>query len=242
MDIENHTYTDLIVTYIKECILNGTYKPGDKVKELVIAKKLSISRAPIREALQVLIQEGLVVWLPQKGKFITNLNSKQIRDSYYTGGILEAAAVSQAVDLYTARDIQRLEAITEKMRDIAENEKPIEKIAALDDQFHKVLFSRIENDLLKEFCRRSCQGLSKFLLLNNWLKLYTPKEVYLRHKVIVDALINGNAAALETVLREHYHDSGERMSKFHQERDDEKNVLSNTRLDKKTSRLRATFL
>lgn len=218
MDIANHTYTDLIVTYIKDSILNGTYKPGDKVKELVIAKKLSISRAPIREALQVLIQEGLIVWLPQKGKFITDLNPKQIQDSYFTGGLLEAVAVSEAINRYTPRDCLRLEAITEKMRDIAENDKPIEKIADLDDQFHKVLFSKIDNDLLKEFCRRSCQGLSKFLLFNYWIQIYTPMEIYLRHKVIIDTLKSGDAQALETVLRKHYHDAGERMAAVSQEK------------------------
>jgi len=218
LDIANHTYTDLIVTYIKDSILNGTYKPGDKVKELVIAKKLSISRAPIREALQVLIQEGLIVWLPQKGKFITDLNPKQIQDSYFTGGLLEAVAVSEAINRYTPRDCLRLEAITEKMRDIAENDKPIEKIADLDDQFHKVLFSKIDNDLLKEFCRRSCQGLSKFLLFNYWIQIYTPMEIYLRHKVIIDTLKSGDAQALETVLRKHYHDAGERMAAVSQEK------------------------
>jgi len=84
LDFKSHTYTDHVVTYIKKSILDGTYKPGMKVKELVISKKLSISRAPIREALQILIKEGLVVWTPQKGKFITELDPKQIRDSYWT--------------------------------------------------------------------------------------------------------------------------------------------------------------
>ena len=217
MAIKKQTYTDLVVSYIKKCILDGTYKPGDKVKELVIAEKLSISRAPIREALQVLIQEGLVVWSPQKGKFLTELNPKQIRDSYFTGGILEGAAVSKAIHLYTARDCQRLEDITEKMRGIAENDKPIETIATLDDQFHKILFSRIDNEHLKEFCRKSCQGLSKFLLFRFWIKLYTPREVYLRHKVIVDTLKKRDAEALEKLLQKHYYDAGERMSVVSQE-------------------------
>lgn len=217
MDIEKHTYTDPIVTYIKQCILNGTYKPGMKVKELVLAKKLSISRAPIREALQILIKEGLIVWLPQKGKFITKLSPKQIRDSYFVGGILEAAAVSTALHRYSVKDIQRLAKIAERMRKVAENEEPIETIAALDNKFHEVLFSRIDNEFVIEFCRRSCQGLSKFLLFGYWIKLYTAHEVYIRHKVIVDALKKGDAAELEAQIRQHYFDAGERMSVVSQE-------------------------
>lgn len=217
LEIKKETYTDLVVTYIKQCILNGTYKPGTKVKELVIAQKLSISRAPIREALQVLIKEGLVVWLPQKGKFITELNPKQIRDSYFTGGILEAAAVSTVLHRYTAKDIQKLEKIADMMRKVAENDEPIESIAALDDKFHKVLFSRIDNEFVVEFCRRSCQGLSKFLLFRYWIKLYSAHEVYIRHKIVVDALKQGDAVELEKQIRKHYFDAGERMSVVSQE-------------------------
>jgi len=212
LDIKKETYTDLVVNYIKQCILNGTYKPGAKVKELVIAKKLSISRAPIREALQVLIKEGLVVWTPQKGKFITKLNPKQIRDSYFTGGILEAAAVSTSFHKYKEKDIIKLEEIAEKMRLVAENNEPVELLADLDDKFHKILFSRIDNEFVIEFCRRSCQGLSKFLLFRFWINLYTPHEVYNRHKVIVDALKKGDVVGLEKQVRKHYFDAGERMS------------------------------
>lgn len=217
MDIKKHTYTDHVVTYIKQGILNGTYKPGTKVKELAIAQQLSISRAPIREALQILIKEGLIVWLPQKGKFITELTPKQIRDSYFTGGILEAAAVSTSLHKYTEKDIQKLTKLADQMKEVAEHKAPLESIAALDDKFHKVLFSRIDNELVIEFCRRSCQGLSKFLFFNYWLKLYSPNEVYTRHKGIVDALKKANAAELEKYIRQHYFDAGERMAIVSQE-------------------------
>ncbi|WP_136798215.1 GntR family transcriptional regulator [Desulfosediminicola ganghwensis] len=221
MGFEKHTYTERVVNYIKECILNGTYKPGNKVKELTIAQELSISRAPVREALQVLIQEGLVIWIPQKGKFITKLNSEQIRNSYFTGGILEGAAVAQAVDLYTDRDYKRLEAINEKMLEVTESKNSFEAFAALDDKFHKILLSKIDNDLLKEFCKRSCQGISKFLLYKYWIAIFTPDEVYVRHKKIVDALKERNADKLEKVIRAHYIDIGERITQVKEKADAE---------------------
>lgn len=214
MDFKKHTYTDDIVSYIKQSILDGTYKPGTKVKELTLAKKLSISRAPIREALQILIKEGLIVWIPQKGKFITELSPKQIQDSYFTGGILESAAVCSVIHKYTSRDIKKLEEVVEKMRLIAENNEPIEKIAILDDKFHKILFSRIDNELLLEFCKRSCQGISKFLLFKYWIQLYSAEEVYWRHKIIVEALKGGNGYELEACIRNHYHDAGKRMAEI----------------------------
>jgi DNA-binding GntR family transcriptional regulator len=104
------------------------------------------------------------------------------------------------------------------MKKVADEQEPIEKIAPLDDKFHHILFSRIDNEFVVEFCRRSCQGLSKFLLFRYWIKLYTPHEVYNRHKVIVAALKNGDGAELEKELRKHYFDAGERMYVVSQER------------------------
>lgn len=214
MDFKKQTYTDLVVNYIKESILNGTYTPGAKVKELAIANELSISRAPIREALQILITEGLVVWIPQKGKFITKLSPKDIRDSYFTGGVLEAAAVCLVIDRYVDRDIEKLEEIAEKMRQVAIQNKPRESIAALDDRFHKVLFSRIDNEILLEFCRRSCQGISKFLLFKYWIRIYSVDEVYKRHKLIIDAIKAKDVVALDTCIRKHYFDAGLKMAEI----------------------------
>ncbi len=216
-EFAQHTYTDHVVAYIKQSILDGTYEPGTKVKELVIARKLSISRAPIREALQILIQEGLVIWIPQKGKFITNLNADQIRNSYFTGGILEGAAVAQAMDLYTEKDFKQLEGVAARMLDIAESGKSVKKFAPLDNKFHKILFSRVDNDFVKEFCKRSCQGLSKFLFYKYWINLFTPHEVYQRHQIIVDVLRDKDADKIEKTIRQHYIDAGEKMYQIKKE-------------------------
>lgn len=212
MNFEKQTYTDRIVSYIKRSILDGTYKPGQKVKELTIAKTLSISRAPVREALQVLIKEGLVVWIPQKGKFITKLSPKEIRDSYFTGGVLEAAAVCSVIDKYTEEDLAELERIAEQMKAYKAGSDPLNTLTQLDDQFHKILAARVDNELLFEFFRRSCQGLSKFLLHKYWINLYEQEEIYNRHMSIIYAIKAGRVSELERCIREHYCESGRRIS------------------------------
>ncbi|ACN14672.1 transcriptional regulator (GntR family protein) [Desulforapulum autotrophicum HRM2] len=212
--IKKQTYSDQVVHYIKEGILKGEFQPGSKVKEVELAHKLSISRAPIREALQILAKEGLIVSKPQKGKYVTTLTAKQIKDSYFTGGILEGAAVAAAMDRYTEEDITGLERLVQEMKAIAETKAPIENFAKLDNEFHGILFSRINNDLVYELCHRSCQGISKFLLFNHWIKLYTAHEIYQRHLRIVNALKKNDPIYLENTIREHYLDSGDRMSHY----------------------------
>ncbi|MDT8378997.1 MAG: GntR family transcriptional regulator [Desulfotignum sp.] len=211
---KRNTYSEQVVDYIKTRILNGSLSPGEPVMEISIASELSISRAPVREAMQILLREGLIESHPQKVKHVTALTSKQIKDSYFTGGILEAAAVAKVLNRYTDKDIDKLESILFQMKDIADKGETLSKLAELDNSFHNVLFSRIDNDLIKNLCRRSCQGISKFLLYKHWLKLFPAMKVYQRHKKIVDALKTRDAFIVEHVIREHYIESGEKMSAF----------------------------
>ena len=213
-DFIKQTYSDQVADYVKNLILSGALAPGAPIKEVAIASELSISRAPVREAMQILVREGLIESHPQKGKNVTALTAKQIKNSYFTGGVLEAAAVSQALDKYTEKDISKLERIVANMKAVADRNGPVSDQAPLDNAFHDLLFSRIDNELIVELCKRSCQGISKFLLYKHWVKLFPPKKVYERHKEIVAALKTKNPKNVERVIREHYISSGERMSAF----------------------------
>ena len=62
------TYSAQAIAYIKQRLLDGTLSPGDPIRETEIAEHLGISRGPVREALQSLLQQGLVTGLPQKAK------------------------------------------------------------------------------------------------------------------------------------------------------------------------------
>jgi len=208
------TYSDQVANYIKECILRGDLSPGDQIKEVVLAEKLSMSRAPIREALQILVQEGIVVSKPQIGKQVAQLTAKEIKDSYFTGGVLEAAAVTQAISEYTEEDIKNLESVLSEIYQLAKEQGPIENFTKLDNAFHGILFSRVNNKLIIDLCKRSCQGISKFLLHKHWLKIFTPKEVYKRHEAILNALKAGKPARLEKVIRQHYINAGDRMAQY----------------------------
>jgi len=216
---EIKTYSVQVTEYIKRSILEGTLNPGDKVNEVHVAATLSISRAPVREALQMLTRDGLIVSVPQKGKFINCLTKKQIQESYFTGGVLEGAAVATSIHEFTDKDFEKLQAIVDRMEVVASMETAADYMPALDDRFHEVLFSKTDNTLLVELSRRYCHGLSKFLLFRYWRNLFSPRTVWLRHKSILDALRTRDQLCIEQALREHYIESGQRMSKFGCEQD-----------------------
>ncbi|UTF48997.1 GntR family transcriptional regulator [Desulfomicrobium sp. ZS1] len=208
------TYSAQVIEYIKDAILRGELNPGDKVNEAHLALRLSISRAPIREALQMLVQEGLIISIPQRGKFITSLTAKEIQDSYFTGGVLEGAAVASAVNQYTEDDFNKLQAIIDQMKQLAEDGENREKLAPLDNAFHDILLSKTDNNLLVELSHRSCRGISKFLFFKHWRKQFTTKENSERHQAVLNVLRTRNSVEVENCIRQHYKDAGERMKKF----------------------------
>lgn len=208
------TYSDQIIEYIKDYILRGELGPGDKVNEVHLASRLSISRAPIREALQILVNEGLIVSIPQRGKFIASLTAKEIQDSYFTGGVLEGAAVASTVDQFTEDDFNRMQVIVDQMTQLAENGENRDKLAPLDNAFHDILLSKTDNKLLVELAHRSCRGISKFLFFKYWRKQFTTKENSERHQVLLDVMRTKDPVAVEKCIRNHYIESGERMKKF----------------------------
>lgn len=212
--ITKQTYCDQITEYIKGRILAGEFAPGDKLNEVLLAARLSISRAPIREALQLLVQEGLVVSIPQRGKFIAALTSKEIRNSYFTGGVLEGAAAASTIHLFTDEDFTRLRALVDAMAETVAEDGDMDRLAELDTAFHGIIFSRTDNDLLVELSRRSCQGLSKFLLFRHWRTVFTPQEVLERHRTVLEALLTRDPAHIERTIRDHYKDSGRRMARW----------------------------
>lgn len=210
--IHKQTYGDQITEYIKSCILKGEFGPGDKINEVEIATRLKVSRAPVREALQHLSQTGLLISIPQKGKFIAALTAKEIKDSYFTSGVLEGAAVATTVHLFTEDDFATLEKLIDAMDNFAKSNASMEKIAALDDAFHECLFSRCDNELMGLLSRRSCRGISSFLLYRQWCRAFRADEMPGRHRTILDAVKSGDKAGIETTLREHYQDAGQRMA------------------------------
>jgi len=106
MAIVKKTYKDQVIDHIYQLILADHLKPGDRLKESLLALEMGISRAPIREALKELMTLGLIDYKPQIGNFLPVMTAKQIIDSYTTRGVLEGYAVMSASEYFTRQDLK----------------------------------------------------------------------------------------------------------------------------------------
>lgn len=210
-NFKKETYSQKVVDIIRKMIREGELEPGATVKETAIMKFLGISRAPIREALQELVCEGVVVSEPQRGKRVRRLTAKDIQDSYAVGGLLEAVGVSESLHAWNPDEFGILETITENMRLVSERGQGMSPMMPLDDQFHETLLTHCANRHLVRLARRSCMPISKVLCYRKWQTIFSCEEFYERHVTIITALQTRDASVVSRALREHYQEIGDRM-------------------------------
>src|SRR5437762_285433 len=104
---------------IRQRIFNRELKPGERIDEQALARDFGISRTPLREALKVLHNEGLVKLVPRRGCFVAKLTEKDVDEIYAMIGLLEAASAARAAEVATAADIARLRRVTQRMAQMA---------------------------------------------------------------------------------------------------------------------------
>jgi len=96
--IQRTSLREQVVTAIRDATIQGRFKAGEKVPEEELAEQLGVSRTPIREAIRILEQQGLVAARPKNGTYISALNREEIRDSLQVRATLEEFAVRNAIE------------------------------------------------------------------------------------------------------------------------------------------------
>src|SRR5579864_6350248 len=93
---------------LRKLIFSHTLKPGERIDEQALAKEFGISRTPLREALKVLHNDGLVKLVPRRGCFVAKLGERDMDEIYDMIGLLESACAGQAARNATPADVARL--------------------------------------------------------------------------------------------------------------------------------------
>ena len=118
-------------------ILSGKYRPGDRLNESQIARELSISRIPVREALSQLQEQGLVQNRERRGMFVTNIGPEEVEQIFALRFLLESEALKLARGHMTPQILASLEKLIAQMDAWDGN---LLEAAALDLEFHRTLW------------------------------------------------------------------------------------------------------
>jgi GntR family transcriptional regulator, vanillate catabolism transcriptional regulator len=212
VSLESQTLRALLE--MRELVLRGAFKPGERLREVPLAARLNVSRTPLRLVLDRLAQEGLLKARPTGGFVASEFSVEDIRDAIEIRGVLEGAAAYRAADRFkTPDEVTRLRACIAQLDTLVrETPSDIEFFARyidLNGQFHAMVIDLAKSAMLS----RSMEHVLTlpFASPNAFFltETETPegKETILlsqaQHRAIANAIIDGEGARAETLAREH---------------------------------------
>ncbi len=198
-----------VLAIIRDSILSGALRPGQQLVQAEIAAQMNISRAPVREALRHLEEEGLVESVPYRGTFVSRVTKRDIVELYSLRGALESMAARLVISRGRDQDVAQLESIVDRMREAADaGDQQALNIA--DVEFHTQLCVLSDHRHLIRSWKTSSNLIRRILSFRN--RLSTPHVVVDMHKPIVEAIRNRDAAAAQRAIEAHCIDSGEALA------------------------------
>ena len=138
---------DVVYNTLRQAILRGELKPGERLMEIQLANKLGVSRTPVREAIRKLELDGLVLMIPRKGAEVADISEKSLKDVLEVRKALEELAVQLTCEKISKAQIAELKQAAEEFKKILKS-NDITQIAEADVRFHDVIYMATDNQKL----------------------------------------------------------------------------------------------
>lgn len=190
-----------IADALQNAILGGEMKPGEALVETEIASRLGVSRAPVREALQLLANSGLVETVPYRGTTVRALSPSDIEEVYSLRTVLESFALRRAMVRDAAALASELRAICDAMALHAAS-GDWAKVSAEDERFHHTLIARSEHRLLEQVWSEVHVRVRQIMALRNLQNDDSMTIVY-NHFPILEAIEAGDDESARRRLADH---------------------------------------
>ncbi|MEH2943525.1 GntR family transcriptional regulator [Lachnospiraceae bacterium KK002] len=179
---------DVVFQTLREAILKGELKPGERLMELQLASRLGVSRTPIREAIRMLELEGLAVTMPRKGAEVARMTEKDMEDVLQIRKALDELAVGLACDNMTEESLEQLRAALKNFEESTRS-RDVKKIAQADVEFHDTIYQAADNPKLVN-------------MLNNLREqMYRYRVEYLKNDAVYPRLIEEHKKIYEGLRR-----------------------------------------
>ncbi|UYG02560.1 GntR family transcriptional regulator [Halomonas sp. LR3S48] len=196
------TMSSMVTEQIRDAILSGAYPPGMQLNEKLVAESCGVSRGPVREAIQRLLQEGLLVSEPHRGVFVLELTEDDLEDIYFTRDAVERAALRRIVQSGRGEELSvRLRAIVASMKKAVEEEEWTE-VASLDIRFHSELVNAAGSRRLSRLFATLMAEMG--LCLNQLLGVYRGRgRLIEEHEYLAELVASGDTEKLEKAMADH---------------------------------------
>ena len=177
-----------IFILLRDRILNESYKCGDKLNELTLAKELKISRTPIREALKQLELEGLVESIPNKGVYVKGFSPRDIDDMFEIRLSLEGLAVSFAIDRMDEVHLAKIKEVFELL-EFYTAKGDFDKVNDFNILFHESIYQATQSTYFEQILK----DIHYYVSVTSRHSIARPERLessLLEHRAILEAIID----------------------------------------------------
>lgn len=199
----------LIARQLREAIMDGRLSPGDQLSEAELSAQFGVSRGPLREAMQRLVQEGLLRSEKNRGLFVMVLDDSDIRDVYVARSTIEGAAAIRVLRAGEPAAIDQLRAACEQMT-IAARTDNLVSLSDADLHFHEVLVGQSGSPRLMRM-HRTLLVETRMCLAALQEKYRLPTDLVEEHIAIVDAIEHRDERLVLRRLEDHMEEALTRL-------------------------------
>lgn len=199
--VERRATASVIADVIRERVIDGSFSPGAQLGEVQLAERLGVSRGPVREALQRLIQEGLLEGRPHRGVFVAQLRGVDVVDVYRARRAVERAAAELLVGRGETTALDELAGLVARMEDAAEGGH-WSNVVDLDRRFHETLVSAAGSPRLTRMFRTLLAETAMCMAALE--PAYSVRrDIAGEHRLLLEALTAGDTGRVLACIDEH---------------------------------------
>lgn len=179
---------EVVFNTLRRAILTGELDPGERLMEIHLATQFGVSRTPVREAIRMLEQEGLVTLRPSRGAVVSSISAESVKDVLEVRRAMDVLCAQLACKRITPEALDALRAACDEFKKAAEApDKAITTIAACDVALHDIILEATGNRRLKQ-------------MVNNLSEqMYRYRFEYLKDSDIYGQLIAEHSAIYEAI-------------------------------------------
>ena len=192
---------DLVFNTLRQAILKGELKPGERLMEIQLAEKLGVSRTPIREAIRKLELEGLVLMIPRRGAEVAKISHKSLQDVLEVRGALEELATDLACQRIDEEQLAALHEAEDRFKKAVATSTEME-IAEADEAYHDIIYNATGNKRLIQMINNLREQMYRYRL--EYIKDEAQRGTLINeHEKILEAIRIRDIIRAKALMKEH---------------------------------------
>ena len=188
---------DVVFNTLRQAILTGELKPGERLMEIHLANRLGVSRTPIREAIRKLELEGLVTMIPRRGAEVAQITEKSMKDVLEVRRTLDALSAELACERISQEEEEALKKACQNFEEAVKT-KDTKAIAKADVAIHDIIAAATGNQRLIQLINNLAEQMYRYRF--EYIKDASQHErIIQEHRIIYESIVNKDKeAAAET--------------------------------------------